>query len=119
MALGQKIVSFEQAVKSLTEHEFFHLIQFMKNPQKSIKASKQVLQAMRLMFTYTASFLTTIALFPHEGGSVMSAATPFVMGAIIYLNRDQAKVEKDAYDAQKKALQLNLKNPYIFTHETG
>lgn len=119
MTLEKRVTGFEQAVKSLTEHEFFHLIQFMKNPQESIKAAKQVLQSMRLLFAYTTTSFSALALFPHDSGTPIVTATPFVIGAIVYLNRGEAKVESDAYDAQKKALQLNLRNPYTFTHETG
>lgn len=119
MTLEQRIASFEQVVKSSTEHEFFHLLQFMRNPQQVIKASKQVAQSMRLSFAYVATSLPAAALFPHDSGLPVITATPFVIGATVYLTRGKLKVESDAYDAQKKALQLNLVNPYTFTHETG
>lgn len=119
MTLEQRISGFEQAMKSFTEHEFFHLLQFMKTPQELIKASKQVVQSMRLLFAYTTTSLSAVALFPHSGEAAAMAAIPFIAGAVVYLNKGQARIENDAYSAQKKALSLNLRNPYEFTHETG
>lgn len=116
MTPEEKIAAFKQVVKSVTEHEFYHLLQCMEKPKMMQEASKRVKWSYRLLLGFIATS-TTMSLIPELRPAIIPATIP-IMGAILYLNKSGvAKVEPDAYEAQKEALKLNIKSPYDFTHE--
>ena len=78
-----------------------------------------VLKSMKMLFAYTAISLPPAIIFPRESFLPTAASASLLLGAVVYLNKDKAKVEADAYNAQKKALKMKLINPYNFAHETG
>lgn len=114
-----RITAFEQTMKSLTEHEFFHVIQYLKNPGEFKRSIRQVIDSTKLFLTYMAGSTVAITAQPERGPLAVAAAAPIILGSILRMNKGMAVIENDAYAAQRKALQLDLPNPYSFDYEEG
>lgn len=119
MTVEQKIAAFKQAVESLSEHEFFHLIQYMRDAEAFKKASSKVKLSHKIFLTWVgAAGVMTGTTSAEMGFPVVTSTGLATIGAVVYFGREQRKIEKDAYDAQKEALQLHLKPPFNFDHES-
>lgn len=117
MTTEERIASFQQAIKTVTEHEFFHILQYMKDPEIRQKASKQMQDSYRLFLAFATSS-TVMNFIPELKPAIIPVSIP-ILGAIVYLNRSAiSKVEPDAYDAQKHTLGLDIKSPFNFAHES-
>lgn len=117
MTKEERIASFEQSVETVTEHEFFHVLQEMENPEAMQEASKRMQDSLRLFLTFVVS-TTAMNLIPQLRSAIIPLSIP-ILGLIVYLNRNAIiQVEPDAYEAQKYALGLDLRSPFNFVHET-
>ena len=91
----------------------------MQNPQISENASRKVRRSLRIALAYSTISAASAILLPEASTIPIIAASPPIIGAIVYLNRDQFKIEKDAYDDQQEASSKMVRNPFIFTLERG
>lgn len=114
----QKIAAFQQTVKSFAEHEFFHILQSITDPEDFKKSGQQIMRAQRVFLTWAAVAGTLIKMLPPRlNFPIVTSSGLVTVGAVAYLSRKSVRIEKDAYDVQRKALRLKLKNPFTFTHE--
>ncbi len=117
MSEDVRIAAYKQLVQTATEHEFYHLIQAMEKPEDLEKyiERKKISRRFFVLFLATAAALRSME-------SICPGLQPVLLPtfglAFHYLVRsEKLEVEKDAYEAQKKAKDLELKSPYDFMHE--
>ncbi|MEP7167602.1 MAG: hypothetical protein ABI758_06540 [Candidatus Woesebacteria bacterium] len=119
MSQEQRIMAFEQILQSVTEHEFFHLVQCMQDIDKFKKAIRAGAKQSTIVTAFALGSIADSVAFPRESVPHVVIAGAVIIGFIVRTNRAHSWLEKDAYEAQKKARDFKLDSPYSFVHENG
>jgi len=115
MTSEERIAAFQQTVETVTEHEFWHIIQLKEEKVRFDKYLDKSLLAQRLLGGY---ILVASAMYAIDDIRPFTIPASVAFGcALVMVTKDTAWVEADAVEAQKKALGMELKSPFKFTIE--
>lgn len=92
----------------------------MEQPELMDQAVRKGILVQRMLCAWTAATLTASQNAPQYTIPVAGLGMLATAGGILYAQKDGiTKVEKDAYETQKKAREIRLiKQPYTFVHES-
>lgn len=118
--IEEKIASLQQTINSITNHEFYHILQYMEQHELMDQMVRRGILSQRMFCAWTAATLTTSQIAPQYTFPVALLGGLAMLGGVLYVQKDGTiKVEKDAYEKQKKAKGFRpIKQPYTFVHES-
>ncbi len=115
-----KIQVFESIVNSVAEHEFVHILQYLRDKEDFMARKNTSRNIGRWALSYTALGVPTAFAEP-EVKAAYAAGTLALVGAALFLNKDGVqKLEDEAYEIQFKSIRENKHiTPFNFSVEHG